>query len=71
MIRTMALALLLGVAAMGQARAQSPGEAPGSSFASHRTWKPLQMPRRGPPAAANSLTAVMTGENCAMAPVRR
>ena len=33
MIRTMALALLLGVAAMGQAQAQSPGEAPGSSFA--------------------------------------
>ena len=45
--------------------------APGSSPASHRIWKPLQMPRTGPPAAANARTASITGANRAMAPVRR
>ena len=45
--------------------------APGSSPASVSTWKPLQMPTTGPPAAANSATASITGENRAIAPVRR
>ena len=39
--------------------------------ASSRTWKPLQMPSTGPPAAANSATAFITGEKRAIAPVRR
>ena len=45
--------------------------APGSSPASVRTWKPLQMPMTGPPDAANSATACITGEKRAMAPGRR
>ena len=45
--------------------------APGSSPASSSTWKPLQMPRTGPPRRAKSVTAVMIGENRAIAPVRR
>ena len=45
--------------------------APGSSPASVSTWNPLQMPTTGPPAAACSATASITGENRAMAPVRR
>src|SRR5581483_590870 len=45
--------------------------APGSSPASHRIWKPLQMPRTGPPRSANRRTSSMTGANRAMAPVRR
>jgi hypothetical protein len=45
--------------------------APGSSPASVRTWKPLQIPTTGPPAAAKAVTASITGEKRAMAPVRR
>ena len=45
--------------------------APGNRPASVSTWKPLQMPTTGPPAAANRATASITGENRAMAPVRR
>ncbi len=45
--------------------------APGSSPASVRTWKPLQIPTTGPPAYACAATASITGENRAMAPVRR
>ena len=45
--------------------------APGSSPASSRIWKPLQMPITRPPAAACFSTAFMTGENFATAPVRR
>ena len=45
--------------------------APGSSRASHSTWKPLQMPSTCPPELANSITDSMTGEKRAMAPTRR
>ena len=45
--------------------------APGSSPASVSTWKPLQIPITGPPAAACSRTPSMTGEKRAMAPGRR
>ena len=45
--------------------------APGSSPASVSTWKPLQMPTTGPPAAAKRATASMTGEKRARAPGRR
>ena len=45
--------------------------APGSRPASHRTWKPLQMPSTGPPSRANSATASITGEKRAIAPARR
>ena len=45
--------------------------APGSRPASVSTWKPLQTPTTGPPAAANSRTASITGEKRAIAPVRR
>ena len=45
--------------------------APGSRPASSSTWKPLQMPSTGPPAAANGVTSCMIGENRAIAPVRR
>ena len=34
---------------------------PGSSPASHRIWKPLQIPSTGPPSAANARTAPITG----------
>ncbi len=45
--------------------------APGSSPASHSTWKPLQMPITGAPTAASSVTGPITGEKRAIAPVRR
>ena len=45
--------------------------APGSSRASHSTWKPLQMPSTFPPEPANSITDSMTGEKRAIAPTRR
>ena len=45
--------------------------APGSSPASHSTWKPLQIPSTGPPSSAKSLTASITGEKRAIAPQRR
>ncbi len=45
--------------------------APGSRPASVSTWKPLQIPTTGPPAAANRPTASMIGEKRAMAPGRR
>jgi hypothetical protein len=45
--------------------------APGRRPASHRTWKPLQMPRTGPPSLAKPATAPITGENRAIAPQRR
>ena len=45
--------------------------APGSKPASVSTWKPLQMPTTGPPAAANRATASITVENRAIAPVLR
>ena len=44
---------------------------PGTSRASARTWKPLQIPRTGPPRSAKSATARMTGLNRAMTPARR
>ena len=44
---------------------------PGRSPASHRIWKPLQMPRTGPPAFANATTSSITGEKRASAPQRR
>ena len=45
--------------------------APGSSPASQRTWKPLQMPSTGPPSAAKRATASIAGEKRAIAPARR
>jgi hypothetical protein len=45
--------------------------APGRRRASHRIWKPLQMPSTGPPVAANARTAAITGAVLAIAPVRR
>ena len=45
--------------------------APGSSPASHRTWKPLQIPSTSPPPAAKRSTSPMTGEKRAIAPTRR
>ena len=45
--------------------------APGSSPASHSTWKPLQMPSTRPPPAAKRSTAPITGEKRAIAPTRR
>ena len=45
--------------------------APGSMPASQRTWKPLQIPSTGPPAAANSRTASIAGAKRAIAPARR
>ena len=45
--------------------------APGSSPASHSTWKPLQMPSTSPPSRANSATSAITGANRAIAPARR
>ena len=44
---------------------------PGSSPASQRIWKPLQMPSTSPPSAANRVTASMIGANRAIAPQRR
>ena len=44
---------------------------PGRSPASVSTWKPLQMPSTGPPAAASSRTAAIAGESAASAPGRR
>ena len=52
-------------------RLELASSAPGSIPASHSTWKPLQMPRTRPPAAANSRTDCMTGEKRAIAPTRR
>ena len=45
--------------------------APGSSPASQRTWKPLQMPSTGPPSSAKRATASIAGEKRAIAPARR
>ena len=45
--------------------------APGSSCASHRIWKPLQMPSTGSPALAAGISSAITGANRAMAPQRR
>jgi hypothetical protein len=45
--------------------------APGSRCASHRIWKPLQMPSTAPPSAAWRWTAAMTGLKRAIAPERR
>ena len=42
--------------------------APGSRPASHRTWKPLQMPSTRPPRRAKRSTSSITGEKRAMAP---
>jgi hypothetical protein len=44
---------------------------PGRSPASQRIWKPLQMPRTGPPFRANAETSSITGEKRASAPQRR
>ena len=44
---------------------------PGSRPASSSTWKPLQMPSTGPPAAAKRATSPMIGEKRAIAPLRR
>ncbi len=45
--------------------------APGSRCASHRIWKPLQMPSTGRPARAAGTSSAMTGANLAIAPQRR
>ena len=45
--------------------------APGSRCASHRIWKPLQMPSTGSPAFAAGMSSAITGENRAIAPQRR
>ncbi len=45
--------------------------APGSSPASHSTWKPLQMPSTGPPERAKRSTSSITGAKRAIAPTRR
>ena len=45
--------------------------APGSSPASQRIWKPLQMPSTGPPSRANAMTDSITGEKRAIDPARR
>ena len=45
--------------------------APGSRWASVRTWKPLQMPSTGIPALAAATTSSMTGAKRAIAPQRR
>ncbi len=45
--------------------------APGSRWASHSTWKPLQMPSTGVPAPAARTTSLITGANRAIAPQRR
>ena len=45
--------------------------APGSSPASHSTWKPLQMPSTSPPLRANRSTSTITGAKRAIAPTRR
>ena len=45
--------------------------APGSSPASHSTWKPLQMPSTSPPWRAKRSTSSMIGEKRASAPARR
>ena len=44
---------------------------PGSMPASHRIWKPLQIPITSPPASACARTACITGEKRAIAPQRR
>ena len=44
---------------------------PGSSPASQRIWKPLQMPSTGPPSAANAADGSITGAKRAIAPQRR
>ena len=44
---------------------------PGRRPASHSTWKPLQMPSTGPPAAASLPTTSIAGERRAIAPGRR
>ncbi len=45
--------------------------APGSRWASHSTWNPLQIPSTSPPSRANSSTSAITGANRAIAPARR
>ena len=45
--------------------------APGSSPASHSTWKPLQMPSTSPPLRAKRSTSPMIGAKRAIAPTRR
>jgi len=45
--------------------------APGSRWASHSTWNPLQMPSTGMPFAAAAITSPITGEKRAIAPHRR
>ena len=45
--------------------------APGSRCASHRIWKPLQMPSTGRPDRAAGTSSAITGANRAMAPQRR
>ena len=44
---------------------------PGSSPASHSTWKPLQIPSTSPPSSAKARTDSITGEKRAIAPQRR
>ena len=46
-------------------------KAPGSNPASVKTWKPLQIPKTGPPFSANAATDSITGENLAIAPQRK
>ena len=60
--------------AAGSHRNVSPAffwSAPGRSPASVSTWKPLQIPSTGPPAAAKSATAPIAGAKRAIAPARR
>src|SRR6185437_985582 len=46
-------------------------KAPGRRCASHRTWKPLQIPSTRPPSSAKEITDSITGENRAIAPALR
>jgi len=45
--------------------------APGSMWLSVSTWKPLHTPSTMPPLFANLPTDFITGENRAIAPVRK
>src|SRR5207253_2640622 len=45
--------------------------APGSSPASQRIWKPLQLPRTAPPSSAKRRSSYVPGESLAIAPARR
>ena len=68
--RIEALGLDAGRACRRSAASGCAAARPGTSPASARTWKPLQMPSTWPPAAANSETPRITGLKRAMTPAR-